>query len=70
MFVHLTDMVGKTGKPSYTQRILLLSVLGRAGKALLAAAWPSALQKGCRSALNLKELLPFLALAADETLRC
>lgn len=36
-------MVGKIGKPRYPQRmLLLLSVLGRAGKAFLTAALPSA----------------------------
>lgn len=66
-------MEGKTGKPSYTQRLLLLSVLGRAGKAPLTSALPSALPKRVQiwipTALNLKELLPFLPLAADQTLR-
>lgn len=43
LIVHLTDMVGKIGKPRYPQRMfLLLSVLGRAGKAFLTAALPSA----------------------------
>lgn len=69
LIVHLTDMVGKTGKTSYTQRmLLLLSMLGRAGKAFLTAALPSAFPKRVQiwipTALNL-ELLPFLPLAAD-----
>lgn len=45
--VHLTDTVGKTGKPRCTRRMLLLlsvlSVLAGAGKAFLTAAFPSAL---------------------------
>lgn len=68
--VHLTDMVGKIGKPRHTQRmLLLLSVLARAGQAFLTAALPSALpdrgQIWIPTALNSKELLPFLPLAAE-----
>lgn len=68
--VHLTDMVGKIGKPRRTQRmLLLLSVLARAGKAFLTAALPSALpervQMWIPTALNSKELLPLLPLAAE-----
>lgn len=65
--VHLTDTVGKTGTPRHTQRRILL--LAGAGKAFLTAALPSALpervQMWIPTALNSKELLPLLPLAAE-----
>lgn len=66
LIVHLTDKVGKRGKTSYTQRMLLLLPTL---EAFLTAAWAAAFPKGVQvwipTALNLKELLPFLPLAAD-----